>query len=224
MFQNQLERVVVWSIKIGLWVIPFLPLYVSGGMLFPFITGKNFAFRILVEVLFVAWVGLIAAWPQYRPKLTSLVKLIAVFVAVLFFADLFGVNPSRSFFSNYERMEGFMMIFHLYLYFLMMVSVFQTKRDLLIFFHATLAASVIVAFMGMLQKFGYRISLQGGVRVDSTIGNPSYLAAYLSFHVWLILALVRMLWQYWWLRFVYTAALIFELLIIYFTATRGTAV
>ena len=117
-----------------------------------------------------------------------------------------------------------MMIFHLYLYFLMMVSVFQTKRDWLIFFHATLAASVIVAFMGMLQKFGYRISLQGGVRVDSTIGNPSYLAAYLSFHVWLILALVRMLWQYWWLRFVYTAALIFELLIIYFTATRGTAV
>lgn len=116
------------------------------------------------------------------------------------------------------------MIFHLYLYFLMMVSVFRTKRDWLIFFHATLAASIIVAFIGLLQKFGYRISLQGGVRVDSTIGNPSYLAAYLSFHVWLIVALARTLWRYSWLRFVYAAALIFELLIIYFTATRGTAI
>src|SRR3989338_3746409 len=194
MFQNQLERVVVWSIKIGLWVIPFLPLYVSGGMLFPFITGKNFAFRILVEVLFVAWVGLIAAWPQYRPKLTSLVKLITVFVAVLFFADLFGVNPSRSFFSNYERMEGFMMIFHLYLYFLMLVSVFRA-RDWIIFFHATLLASLAVSYIGLMQKLGYRVSIQGGFRVDSTIGNPTYLAAYLLFHVWLLLLLMYRFWK-----------------------------
>ena len=220
MQKSGFEQFSLWIIKIGLWLIPFLPLYVSSSMLFPFITGKNFAFRIIIEIIFALWAGLAAFRAEYRPRLTPLFKIVTIFIVIVFFADLFGPNPYRSFFSNYERMEGFMMIFHLYLYFVMLVSVFRA-RDWIIFFHATLLASLVVSYVGLLQKFGYRVSLQGGFRVDSTIGNPTYLAAYLLFHVWLLLILMYRFWKKWWLVALYGAALLFELAILYFTASRG---
>ena len=215
------EQFFIWVIKIGLWVIPFLPLYVSSSMLFPFITGKNFAFRIIVEFIFVFWVALAIMHSDYRPRLTPLFKAATIFIVILFLADLFSPNPYRAFFSNYERMEGFMMLSHLYLYFVILISVFKTRRDWLVFFHATLAASLIVSYIALTQRLGYRISLQGGFRVDSTIGNPTYLAAYLVFHIWLLFILMYQFWKKWWLIGIYTAAFIFELIIIYFTATRG---
>ncbi|MEK7077066.1 MAG: O-antigen ligase family protein, partial [Patescibacteria group bacterium] len=220
MRRTPFEQFFLWIVKIGLWTIPFLPLYVSASMLFPFITGKNFAFRIIIEIIFALWAGLAAYKEEYRPRLTPLFKIVTVFVAVVFLADLFSPNPYRAFFSNYERMEGFMMIFHLYLYFVMLVSVFRA-RDWIIFFHATLLASLAVSYIGLMQKLGYRVSLQGGFRVDSTIGNPAYLAAYLLFHIWLLLILMYRFWKKWWLVGLYGSALLFELVILYFTASRG---
>lgn len=221
MLSREVEKIFLWVIKIGLWLIPFLPLYVSYTMLFPFITGKNFAFRIIVEIIFALWAGLAFAKPEYRPRLSPLFKAATVFIAILFLADIFSPNPYRSFFSNYERMEGFMMIGHLYLYFIILLSVFKTKKDWLVFFHSTLAASFFVSVIALLQKFGLKVSLQGGFRVDSTIGNPAYLAAYLIFHVWLAIYLLCQFWRNWWLRSVYFVLFLFYVLIIYFTATRG---
>lgn len=220
-FSRNFEKISLWIIKIGLWLIPILPLYISSSMLFPFITGKNFAFRIIVEIIFAFWVVLAMLKSAYRPRLTPLFKAVSIFVMIVFLADIFSLNPWRAFFANYERMEGFMMLGHLYLYFIILSSVFKDRRDWLIFFHVTLVASLIVSFIALLQKFGYRVSLQGGFRVDSTIGNPTYLASYLVFHVWLLVMLLRKFWTNWWLRIVYTAVLFFELLIIYYTATRG---
>jgi len=223
-----IEKTFLWIIKIGLWIIPFLPFYISSSMLFPFITGKNFTFRIIVEILAALWVALAISRPEFRPKPTLLVKVVTVFMTILFFADLLSPNPYRSFFSNYERMEGFMMLFHLYLYFLMLVSVFKTSRDWLMFFHVSVITSIAVSYFALLQRLGYRISLQGGFRVDSTIGNPTYLAAYLLFHIWMLLILIEHAWgwlrEQWarWVAFIfYAAILFFELAIIYFTATRG---
>ncbi|MBI3631047.1 MAG: O-antigen ligase family protein [Candidatus Sungbacteria bacterium] len=218
------ERIIAWAAKAGLFALLVLPLYVSTSLLFPFITGKNFAFRIIVEFVAVLWATLMLLDPLYRPRLTRLVKLSTIFIFIVFLADLFGPNPYRSFFSNYERMEGFMMIFHAWLYFLMLTSLMKTSKDWMIFFHTTLAASILVAGGALLQKFGVRISQQGGFRVDSTIGNPAYLAAYLMFHVWLGLILLGRLWRMFWLRILYGAAIVFEIIIVYFTATRGAVI
>lgn len=220
MYSSTFERVLITAIKIGVWVILFLPLYISSSLLFPFITGKNFAFRIITEVIFTLYLGAAIMWPQYRPRLTPLFKAVTVFILVLFLADLFGLNPYRSFFSNFERMEGFMMLFHMYLYFLLLSSIFR-KKDWIIFFHLTLAASIIVSLVGMLQRLGFSVSLQGGFRVDSTIGNPTYLAAYLLFHLWVLGLLFYKFWNKIWLKVLYSAIFIFELSILYFTATRG---
>ena len=218
---RQLEKAFLWIVKIGLWLIPLIPLYVSSSMLFPFITGKNFTFRIITEVIFALWAGLAISRPEYRPRLTPLFKIITIFIGIVFLADLLSPNPYRAFFSNYERMEGFMMLGHLYLYFVMLISVFKTRRDWLIFFHISLAASLVASYFGLLQRLGYRISLQGGFRVDSTIGNPTYFAAYLLFHIWLLGILIYRYLKTWWLTALYVAILLFELAIIYFTATRG---
>ncbi|MEK9153160.1 MAG: O-antigen ligase family protein [Patescibacteria group bacterium] len=201
-----------------------MPIYVSGSMLFPFITGKNFIFRILVEFIFALWLGLAITRPAYRPSLSPLVKAVTIFIAIVFLADLLGPNPFRSFFSNYERMEGFMMLFHLYLYFLMLISVFKTKKDWTIFFHSILIGGLIVSYVALRQKLGYAISIQGGPRVDGTIGNPTYLAAYLLFHVWLLAILIYKFWEKIWLRIAYSLIFLFQLIIIYFTATRGVVI
>ena len=102
---SQFEKISLWIVKIGLWVVPFLPLYVASSMLFPFITGKNFAFRIIIEIIFAFWAGLAVARSEYRPRLTPLFKIITAFTAIVFLADLLSPHPYRSFFSNYERME-----------------------------------------------------------------------------------------------------------------------
>lgn len=243
------EKIFVWSIKIGLCILPFIPLYVSGTLLFPFITGKNFAFRIMTEILFALWVALAISFKEYRPRFTPLFKAVSIFIGVLFLADLFSPNSYRAFFANYERMEGFLMLLHLYLYFIMMGSLFRTRRDWLIFFHVTVAASTLVAGVGWLQRYCANplnaqfcaslaqrfsqnsilsaiplVSRQGGYRVDSTIGNPAYLAAYLVFHLWILLLLMRWFWRRWLLVGLYTIVFLFELYITYLTATRGAAV
>ena len=51
----------------GFFLIPFIPSVVIDTMFFPFITGKNFAFRILVEILLAAWAILALANAVYRP-------------------------------------------------------------------------------------------------------------------------------------------------------------
>ncbi|MBI3442963.1 MAG: O-antigen ligase family protein [Candidatus Sungbacteria bacterium] len=237
MNQNRMlvENILLWAVRIGLWVIPLLPFYIASSMLFPFITGKNFTFRIIIEMIVPLWAGLAIMRPEFRPRLTMLVKAVTLLVALLFLADIFGPNPYRSFFSNYERMEGFISFAHLYVYFLMLLSVFRTRRDWLIWFHVSIVASIAVSYVALLQHLGLRPSPQGGFRVDSTIGNPTYLAAYLLFHIWLFALLMKQFWprksldarhgsgdiKGWILQIVYGLVLLFELVIIYFTATRG---
>ena len=123
-----LENTSTWTIKIGLFLVVFIPLYVSNQLVFPFITGKNFLFRFTIEILAALWIGLIVTFPQYRPRLTPLIKFSTIFILTLFLADLFSPNPYRSFFSNYERMEGFMTIAHLWLYFLMLSNLYNEKH------------------------------------------------------------------------------------------------
>jgi O-antigen ligase len=218
---HKFERALVWVVKAGLWLIPVLPLYISSSMLFPYITGKNFAFRIIVEIIFAAWVGLAILASEYRPGLTPLFKIITVFVGIVFMADVLSPHPYRSLFSNYERMEGFMMIGHLYLYFVMLNAVFKTRRDWLVFFHVSLIASLSACYVGLLQRLGLRPSPQGGFRVDSTIGNPTYFAVYLLFHVWLLAMLAYQYRRVAWRAWLYIVVLAAELVMIYFTATRG---
>ncbi len=105
-----LEKALRYVCLAGVFALPFLVLYVANSMFFPFITGKNFAFRIIVEIMAGAWPALALVNPVYRPPRPWLLIAFGVWVVWMAIADGFGVYPFKSFFSNYERMEGWIMI------------------------------------------------------------------------------------------------------------------
>src|SRR6185369_7537416 len=112
-----------WAILIGLCTVPLVAFIVADGvhfpanMFFPYITGKNFTFRIIVEILLALYVLLAIREPKYRPSSSPLMWSIAAFTLWMGLATIFSVDPVKSFWSNFERMEGFVTIVHLFVLF-----------------------------------------------------------------------------------------------------------
>src|SRR4051812_44804050 len=118
------------NLSLGLiFLTAFIPLYVSNSLFFPFITGKAFAFRIIVEILFALWLVLVLRDKKYAPRFSWLSAVITGFAVVVLIADLAGVNPIRSLWSNFERMEGWVTIIHLWAYFIVVTSVFGSGEE-----------------------------------------------------------------------------------------------
>lgn len=217
--ENSLKNILAWVIKGFLFAVPFVPLCIATDLFFPYITGKAFIFRAIVELVFVLWAVLAIFYKEYRPQKNVLLYSLAAFVGIVLLATIFGVNPLRSFWSNFERMEGFITYLHLFAYFLVLGNVFK-KPDWFTFFNLFVVAGWFSNIYALLQKFGKIASIQGGFRVDGTFGNPSYLAAYLIF----ILGFAILLFvdaKKAWAKIYYAVSALFTLSIIYFTASRG---
>jgi putative inorganic carbon (HCO3(-)) transporter len=177
------KHFLLYTSKIIIYVIPFLPLYIASSLMFPYITAKNFAFRILVEFACVFWLGLIATDREYRIGNSAILNSVLIFTFIIGLADLFGINPYNSFWSNYERMEGYITILHLVLFFLIIKSVFKTKNDWITFFSMYIIASILVNLFVTVEPLVIKKSsdyiMEYGTRRASTIGNPPFLASYL---------------------------------------------
>lgn len=210
-----------WTALAALFAIPFLPLFVTNGLLFPFISSKGFAFRILVEIAFVAWAALALVDKAYRPRFSWVLVLYAVFTAWMFLADLFGANPAKAFWSNYERMDGWVTMIHAFLFFVVAGSVLSVGKLWKRWWLTALGASTLVAVYGLLQLGGALDIHQGGVRLDATFGNAAYLAAYL------LTMIAVALWQALeaapksFTRYALVALAVVNSYLLYMTATRG---
>ena len=216
----QLNRFLAVAIKIGTYVILFLPLVVFQGMFFPFITGKNFIFRIIIEIIFASWVVLFLRDKSYLPKRSLIFYFVLASVAVLTLATIFGADVSRSFWSNFERMEGLLGHLHLLMYFLVLVGINRTEKDWWRFFHVSFIASLFVGGYAIFQLAGVNEIHQGGTRIDATLGNATYLAVYMLFHVFLALYYFLKSQKNAW-RILYAALFLFDIFFVYQTATRG---
>lgn len=224
MLQNlTVEKVLRYAILGGLFLIPLLiPFIVSKTMYFPFITGKNFTFRIIVELLMGGWI--ILAWRDaaYRLRFSWILAALTVFVGVVTLADIFGEDPLRSFWSNYERMDGLITLLHLFAYFIVLGSMLKDSALLWKrFLQTSLGASVLVSVYGVFQLLGFLVINQGGVRVDATLGNATYFGSYLLFHIFFAALLFAEEKKSIFLRIVYGAALGFQVFMLFNTATRG---
>ena len=219
----QTERTFSWILKGGLLLTPFLVFIVTRSLYFPFITGKNFTFRILIELLAAVWVYAALKFPSFRPRFSVVLWAVVAFIGVLGAATVFGLSPYRSFWSNFERMEGYIGLLHLFLYFMLLISVFRTERDWRAFFYTTVGASALAAVYALFQLAGAFTIHQGGTRVDATLGNATYFAAYLVFHLFFILwFLLRAKTTYG--RISLAALFLLELVMLYYTATRGSII
>lgn len=211
-----------WTAIIGIFLVPFTPLMISSTMLFPFITGKAFFFRIVVEIVFAAYLILALRDPNYRPKKSLISLATLLFLLVVIVADVFGVNPNKSIWSNFERMEGLFMIVHLWMYFVVASSLL-VKKHWDYFMQTSVGVSVIVAIYGILQVFGKIDIRQSADRIDGTLGNSAYLAVYMLLNIGFVLFL-SLKEKSKIVRSIYAVIVLSQLFIIYSTATRGTMV
>jgi len=208
-------------ILVGIFMIPFISLVVSNEMFFPYITGKNFLFRVIVELLLGAWIILAYFDKNYRPKISLITVTLAVFIIVVGIADILGVNFDKSFWSNYERMEGYITILHLGAYFLVLSSVLNTQKAWDRLFHIMIIVSVLLGCFGIgeVLKSDFQID-----RLASTLGNAIYLAVFMLVHMFLTAYLLfRDKVKNWnWRHYLYIVAILIQFINLYYTATRGT--
>lgn len=208
-------------VYLGVFAIPFIPLIISNSMFFPFITGKNFTFRVTVELIFAAWVILALYEPAYRPKFSWIFGSFTVFLAIMFCANLFGVNRTASFWSNFERMEGYVTLVHTFLYLVVAGSVLVTDKLWDRFFNTTLFAGVLLALYAFAQLAGDITINQGGWRLDGTLGNSAYMAIYTLFHAYIAFFML-MRTRSKGLKYTYGALVLLFVYLLIQTATRGT--
>lgn len=223
--QNSLRRALI----VGLCLVPFIPFVVANFWFFPFITGKNFAFRILVEILAALWAYLAISDPAMRPKLPwqkgwkLLPNLLLLFVISLAVSAALAVNPVKAFWSNFERMEGWIGIAHLALYFFVLWLTMNSEKLWSRFWNTSIAVSLGMGLFGLMQLAGVFTINQGGVRVDGTFGNAGYLAVYMLFHFFVTFYYLVKNWsKSVWLKVFYLAAMALQLTMIFFSATRGS--
>ena len=223
---NKIETLNLWGVKILIFLIPLLPIFVSTSLVFPYISGKNFAFRVLVGLAAALWISLAVINKEYRPRTSVITISILTFTFIVGMADLLGVNPYRSFWSNYERMEGYITILHLTLYFLIIKSVLKTKKDWGIFLNVIFAVSILVSFFAITmtihvdpEKYS-RYVMEYGTRASSTIGNPPFLASYLLLSIFIGIGLIFNT-QKACLKTFYLLAILFDTTAIYLTGSRG---
>ena len=223
---NWLKNIII----AGLALIIFIPLYVNNAYFFPFITGKAFAFRIIVEIVFALWLILIlrekgttvvGTSQSVIPKYNTLTIVVTVFTIIALIADLFGLNPLRSIWSNFERMEGWMTILHLWAYFMVISSVLTSKQSWEKFFNVVIASGLIVAIYGLLQFFG-KLPTHQGNRVDASLGNSAYMAVYMLINSFISLYLAITRFSNKTLFWIYTISFALFSFILFQTATRGS--
>ncbi len=215
------KQIARWVALGALFLIPVTPLIVVNGYFFPFITGKAFFFRIVVEVAFSAWILLALADKKYRPRMSLVSVVLVAFVAWMFIADVFAVNPAKAFWSNFERMEGWVTLIHLLMFFVVASTVLRVEKKWRAWWYTSLAVATIVIAHGFLQLGGMAKIHQGGVRLDASLGNAAYLAVYMLFQVfmagWLAFTTKKK-----WLRYALFVFASLSAWILFATATRGT--
>ncbi|MFA5934663.1 MAG: O-antigen ligase family protein [Candidatus Paceibacterota bacterium] len=179
------KNIAKWKVLVGIWVLLLIPFFVANSMFFPYISGKNFAFRIIVEMVFAVWLYLAFADIKYRPRFSWLLGAVGLFVIVMGIADIFAVAPMKALWSNFERMDGWITLIHLLMLMVVMGSVMKTEKMWLCFFRSSLMMSVVMSTYVLKEWLS-----TGDGRVSVTLGNPIYVAVYFLFNFFFALILL----------------------------------
>jgi O-antigen ligase/Tfp pilus assembly protein PilF len=215
-----MKQMTRFAVLISLFLIPFTPLIVASSFFFPFITGKAFFFRILVEIAVAAYIVLALSDTEYRPRFSMIGALVGAFVAWMLVADVFALNVTKALWSNFERMEGWVLLAHLLGFFVVASNVLRVEKKWREWFLTSIGVSVILVGYALLQLAGTLAIHQGSTRIDASFGNSAYFAIYLLFTVciasWLALTERKA-----WLKWSLLALAGIETILIFFTETRG---
>ncbi|MFH0956041.1 MAG: O-antigen ligase family protein, partial [Candidatus Falkowbacteria bacterium] len=167
--------------KILLYAVPFLALIFIEGFYFPFIITKTVFFRLLLQFGLSLYLLLLALnFKKYQPRFNLALILVVIFFFVQLAAAIFGLDFYKSFWSDFERMEGVISLIYLAVYLFLLQVFLRSRKDWLFYVRLILISSVLVSLYGLAQKFNILPVFEAGIgRVTSTIGNAAFLAGYL---------------------------------------------
>jgi O-antigen ligase/tetratricopeptide (TPR) repeat protein len=155
------------------------------------------------------------------PKRSGVLAASGLFVLWLAVVNILGVDRSESFFSNFERMEGWFTHLYLFVYLVILSSVFKTDKMWNWFLGVSVATANILSIAA---AFGSEL------RTSVFLGNSTYVAIYVLFNLYFAALLAirhyRMRVRDAFLKysgFVYYAlSILLFIYIIFRTQTRGT--
>ena len=232
-------KILRWVLIIGLCLVPFVAFIVADGthfpvnLFFPYITGKNFTFRILIEILTAVYVLLAIRVPKYRPRSSYVMWTLGLLVLWMALATATSIDPIKSFWSNFERMDGYITTLHLFAFFVISGAILTAEEWWDRFFVVSVWASALQGIYAVLQAFhifGLGPSSQSGARADTTFGNATYLAVFMLFNLFITLYLMLRKPARSWMRetlgtptvmTLYGIALVLQFAGLYYTQSRG---
>lgn len=215
----KINKYIEYFIIYGLFAVLFVPIIFFSENFFPFISSKAYFFRIIVECIVAAWIILVLRDSSFKPRWTWIAWAVTALTVFSGVSNLLGVDVTRSIWSSYERMEGWVTIIHLFAYFIVAISVLKSRKLWNRFFLTTLLVSTAIALWGMVQiscagnfaqsglaiadnsfcislaKSSFARQLGGlqivqGDRLNSTIGNAAYYAVYTLINIFIALFLL----------------------------------
>ena len=192
-----IDKYIPGIIFFGLSLILFMPLVVSPETVYPYVVGKSLWFKGIIYFISGLYLILLTSNKSYLPDKNFLILIFSIFVLIQALAALAGSSPVNSFWSNWERMEGVTDYFHWLLLIIVSSSVLRKEKSWIKLLKINVFAGFAVSLLGLLEFFDLVIPILFGLdifpsvvnpeqsytlgeRVESTIGNPSYLASYLS--------------------------------------------
>ena len=184
--------VLLWIVRIGISLVLMIPLIVKTDLFYPYVVGKALFARSIIEITFAFWAALVLFHRQHRPSPSWVMAAFAVWLLVSWIAAAFGVSPTRSLWSTYERMQGVFDLAHWFAFSLMAGSVFRRAADWRLLFSAALVFSTAVCAASLAHRYGLiAVDLLSGLfgRIGSTLGNPLDLGTYVMLNALIGVAL-----------------------------------
>lgn len=186
----------------ALFAVPILAIVFAPSFLYPYIVGKGFIFRFLSIIAFVSFIYLGFTDDRFRPRITPFVAAFTLFLICMGLSTIFSIDPGRSFWSNYERMDGYINMLALFALLMPATTLRLKELEWAKLFKIHVVVASIISLVGIFQYVIGALSLKGfaslpilslclsqgsACRVDSTLGNSIYLGIYAALTFWLII-------------------------------------
>ncbi len=205
----------------------FLPLVFSHFTNLAFELPKVTFFRSLILLgLFLAGIDLLKtgklSLPEWK-KYYFIYLLSGLFLGTVLISTVTSIAPSLSFFGSYYRLQGFITLFPLVLFFwlLLINEEIKSKKEFLL--KVAVVSGFLVSLYGLGQKIGLIPWMSGQKevflgRIPSTLGHPNFLGQFLIVTIFITLGLLLQEKK----KYSYLIALISQFLALFFTLNRAS--
>jgi O-antigen ligase len=210
-----------YLIKIPLLLVSLVPLFVDEKVLFPSVYTKIFYFSLFVLLATVFFTVNFFANKDFQNQIiekfsyfkSKIFLALFAFIGISLISTITAFDKYSAFWGNVERGEGFVGLFFLFTFLILLVLNFE-KKDWIWFFRLGLIATAL-----MLGKSFIEYS-EGLTRPNSFIGNPAFLAGYFLYSVASAFIVLKEDINKWW-RYFAVFILPLSFVGVFMTQTRG---